>query len=215
MELIERDKELAIVREHLRARKNLVVCGAEGIGKTSLVMEVVRDTSSTLYCADTATLKTACESLLAPLRLTVNESDNVARKRAILRAVTGRKRCFVFDHVGWVSPKLAAFLENVHDAHPMIVVTRSLAWKEIGHLKMILWDFDKLELPPLPKDAMLQLLRATAGKFEPRFEHDLLRLARGNPGRLVALCEQARCGGYVSAQLLDLDRRIRQLDLDR
>jgi len=215
MNLIGRDRELTVVREHLRAGRNLVVCGAEGAGKSALVQEAIRDWPGAVYCADSATLKTACESLLTALKLTVSVADNIARKRAILRATAGKKCVFVFDHVGWVSPKLLSFLENIHDAHPMIIVTRSLAWKEIGHLKLILYDFDTLELPPLSHDAMLELSRARLGVRESSFERDLMRLAHGNPGRLVALCEQARLGDYNSAQLLDLDQRIANLRLGR
>jgi hypothetical protein len=211
MNLIGRETELAVVREHLRAGKNLAIVGPEGAGKTALVTEAIRDWPGALYCADTSTLKRACESLLAQLDLTVAGADNVARKRAILRAVAGTKRWFVFDHVGRVSPKLLSFLQNVHESHPMIVVARSLAWKQTGHLKMILWDFDRLELPALPTAAARQLLRAEAGRLKPRLERDLLRVAAGNPGHLIALCEQARRGRFASAQLLELDRRIEAL----
>jgi ABC-type cobalamin/Fe3+-siderophores transport system ATPase subunit len=89
MDLIGRDKELVIVREHLRQGKNLVVFGPVGVGKTALVAEAIRDRSGVLYCADTATLKTTCEALLAQLGVVASAADNVARKRAILRAVRG------------------------------------------------------------------------------------------------------------------------------
>jgi ABC-type arginine transport system ATPase subunit len=108
MNLIGREKEMAVVREHVCAGRNLVVCGPAGIGKTALVREAAPEV---LYCADTATLKTACESLLAQLGLMVGAADNVARKRAILKATAGKRRCFVFDHVSRVSPRLLSFLE--------------------------------------------------------------------------------------------------------
>jgi MoxR-like ATPase len=37
MNLFGRDAELKLVREHLRAGKNLAVCGPAGVGKTALV----------------------------------------------------------------------------------------------------------------------------------------------------------------------------------
>jgi hypothetical protein len=219
MNLIGRDKELAILRGHARAGKNLVVVGPEGVGKTALVREALDDA---LHCADTSTLKAACESLLAQLSLDVPKCDNVLRKRAILQATAGRKRCFVFDRVGWVSPKLLSFLENVHEAHPMVIVTRSLAWSDIGHLKMILWDFDKLELAPLAPAAIRQVLRAQMQTLQLRvpdaeqFEADVLRIAGHNLHVLGELCQQTARGRYVfgkrlSTQLLDLDRRIASL----
>jgi len=219
-----RDAELKLVREHLRAGKNLVVFGAEGIGKTALVVEAVRDRPDALYCADTTTLKTACESLLAQLGLAVAEADNVQRKRAVLRALRRRRSVVVFDHVGRVSPKLLSLLENLHESHTLIVVTRSLAWKDIGHLKMILYDFYTLELTSLSEPDVGQLVRAQIKQLSltvpnlAEFEHDLWWLSHGNPGCIVALCQQAKHGHYVfgrrlDTHLLDLDRRIRELDL--
>ena len=224
MKLIGRDKELAIVREHLRVGKNLVVFGVKGVGKSALVTEALQNAPNALYCADTATLKTACESLLTQLNLTVAEADNVARKRAILKATARKNCCFIFDHVGWVSPKLSSFLENVQESHPMIVVTRSIAWSDMGHLRMILWDFDQLELASLSHAATLQVLRAQIKRLNlsvpdrERFEADVLRIAGHNLHVLMELCQQAASGKYVfgkylSTQLLDLDRRIKELHL--
>ena len=224
MSLIGRDKELAAVREHLRAGRNLIVFGAEGVGKTALVSEALRDAPDALYCADTSTLKSACESLLLRLNLTVPQADNIVRKRAILNETAGRNCSFVFDHIGWVGPRLLSFLDRVRESHPMIVVTRSVAWSEMGHLKMILWDFDKLELAPLSREATRQALRARMKELRlrapdsQRFEANVLRIAGRNLHILMELCQQAASGQYVfgkhlSTQLLDVDRRIKELRL--
>jgi len=221
--MIRRDAELKLVREHLRARKNLVVFGVEGVGKTALVAEAMRDRPDALYCADATTLKTACESLLAQLGLAVAEADNVRRKRAILKATAGKNCCFVFDHVGRVGPKLASFLDNIHESQPMIVVTRSLAWKDIGHLKMILYDFDTLKLTNLSETDTRQLVRAKIKQLSltapnpAEFEREVWRLSKGNPRLIIELCQQAAkrsyvFGGHLSTQLLDLDRRISKLN---
>jgi hypothetical protein len=224
MNLIDRKTELNVVREHLRVGKSLAVVGPEGVGKSALITEAIRDRSDVLYCGDTSTLKTACESLLAQLHLAVNEADNVARKRAVLKATTGKKLWFVFDHIGWVSPKLLAFLENLSESHPMILVTRSIAWSDMGHLKMILWDFDKLELTPLSHATMLEVLRAQVRQLKLRvpdpqqFEANVLRIAGHNLRVLTDLCQQAADGRYVfgkhlSTQLLNVDRHIKELGL--
>ena len=221
---IGRDKELAIVREHLRAAKNLVVFGAEGVGKTALVREAIEGASNVFYCPDTSTVKTTCQSLLAQLKLSVAEADNIARKRAILKATAGKKCSFVFDHVRWVSPKLLSFLGNIRESHTIIIVTRSIAWSDMGHLKMILWGFDKLEIAPLAHGAMRDVLRTQMKQLNlrvpnsQRFEVDALRIAGHNLHVLMELCQQAASGKYVfgkhlSTQLLNLDRRIKELGL--
>ncbi|MGD0061381.1 MAG: hypothetical protein ABSD58_18390 [Verrucomicrobiia bacterium] len=224
MSLIGRNKELAVVREHLCVGGNLVVFGAIGVGKTALVSEALRDAPNALYCADTSTLKSACESLLSQRNLTVPAADNIVRKHAILKETDGENCSFVFDHVGWVGPKLLSFLETVRESHSMIVVTRSIAWSEIGHLKMILWDFDKLELAPLSHEATRHVLRARMKQLKLRapdpqeFEADVLRIAGRNLHVLMELCQQAATGKYIfgkhlSTQLLNLDRRIKELRL--
>ena len=224
MKLIGLETELSIVREHLRADKNLAVCGPAGVGKTALVQAALAGRTDAVYCGDTATLKTACESLLTVLGMTVAEADNVQRKRAVLRALRRRRSVVVFDHVGRVSPKLLSLLDNLHGSHPLIVVTRSLAWKDIGHLKMILYDFDTLELTNLSEPDLRQLVRAQINQLgltvpnPAEFEHDLWRLSHGNPGFIVALCQQAEQGHYIfgrrlATRLLDLDRCIKSLNL--
>jgi hypothetical protein len=103
-------------------------------------------------------------------------------------------------------------------------VTPSLAWPDIGHLKMILWDFDKLQIGNLDQAATRQLTNAESARLglsipdPPRFAHEVRRLSHGNPGLIVELCAQASKGRYVfghhlSTQLLNLDRRIGKLDL--
>lgn len=221
-EFIGRENELAIVHEHLRGRSNLVVFGGEGVGKTALVLRAIADRTDTIYCTDTGTLKTACESLLAALGTRCDTADNLQRKRAVLNAARGRPLLFVFDHVRWVSPKLLSLLENLHESHPMIVVTPSLLTTDIGHLKMIFYDFDKLELRPLDAAHARQLIHAQMTELQLQapnssaFEDDLLRLSQGSPRRIVELCEQASRGHYVfgrrhSTQLIELDRLIGQL----
>ena len=223
MNLIGRDHELGVVREHLRARNNLTICGGAGVGKTALVTEAIAGVAEVVYCADTSTLKTACESLLGQFGVSVNEADNLARKRAVLNATRRRRQTFVFDHVGWVGPKLLSLLALLRESHPMIVVAHDLSPAATGHLKMILWEFDKLEMKPLDHAAALRLLRAQIerlGVTAPdarQFEHDVLRLAAGNPRHIIELCKQAGKGHYVfgrhvSTQLMELDRRIHQLD---
>jgi len=220
MNLIGRTAALDRVRSCLATGRNLVVAGPEGAGKTALVLEAVRGRPGILYCADTSTLKTACECLLVALGIAGAPADNVARKRMVLRAVRGRKTRFVFDHVGRVTPRLLSLLEAIHESHPLIIVTRSLAWPDIGHLKMILWDFDKLEIANLGAPDARRLVRAESERLglrlpdARRFEREVCRLSHGNPRLILELCRRADAAGPgLSARVLDLDRRIAALGL--
>ncbi|MCX7825044.1 MAG: hypothetical protein N2689_05755 [Verrucomicrobiae bacterium] len=224
MKIIGRETELALVRNHLHMGRNLAIVGGEGVGKTALVKAAIAGLADTLYCDDTSTLKRACEPLLAQLGLSVETADNLERKRALLAATRGRRLTFVFDHVRAVGPKLLSLLELLRESHPMIVVARDLTSGEAGHLKIILWEFDRLELKPLDHAAAAELVRAQIkqlGLMLPdaaQFERDVLRLGAGNPRRIIELCQQASQGRYVfgghtSTQLVDLDRRINELKL--
>ena len=222
MKLIGRDTDLALVSQHVRTGRNLAIWGAEGIGKTELVSTAVERLPGVLYCADTSTLKTACESLLTQLGLSLRRADNIRRKRTILEATSGRQFCFVFDQVGHVTPKLLSLSEAVHDSHPMLLAARSLAWTDTGHLKMILWDFDRLGLTNLRETEARLLVESKSVRLDlhlpdlPQFARELWRLTRGNPRRIVELCEQAASGRYMfgrrmSTKPLELDCRIDKL----
>ena len=217
--LIGRDSELETMRDHVRLGKNLAVVGPEGVGKTAMVTQAIAGLPDVLYCADTGTPKTACECLMTVLGESLAASNNIQRKRVVLAALRKHHCCIVFDHVPRVSPKLLSLLENLRESHPLVVVTRSLAWNDIGHLRMILWDFDTLELGGLRETAARRLVRAESHRLgltvpdAQQFEHDVWRLSRGNPRALIALCEQAKRSRYVfgrrvNMRLLDLDRRI-------
>jgi hypothetical protein len=195
MDLIGRDKELALVSNG----RNLVITGPEGAGKTALVRAALPDA---VYCANSSTLKNACESLgfCAP--------DNVQRKRLLLRSTA---RCFVFDHLQHVTPKLLSLLEVLRESHRLVLVTRSLLWP----LKTMLWGFDQLELRNLPERDARRLIEAEIKRLQlnvpPKFTREVWRLSRGNPRHILELCAQAGKQPYVSADLLDLDRRIGKL----
>jgi hypothetical protein len=222
MNLIGRDNELQIVRSHLCAGKNLVIFGEEGVGKTALATEAIRGMSDVLYCADTSTLKTTCESLLQQLHIAALARDNIQRKRAVLNAVANKKCRFVFDHIARVGPKLLSFLENLCESHPTILITRTLASGKIGHLKMILWNFDKMELRNLSESRVAQLIDALSQKLnlnipDPvRFRREIWQISHGNPHIIIDVCRQAARGHYVfgqhfSTKLMDLDRRINKI----
>jgi len=222
--LIGRERELAAVRKLLVAGKNFAIVGPEGVGKTALVLEATKDMPRVLYCADTSTLKKASESLLMQLGLSIAATDNIQRKRSILKATAGRKRCFVFDHVQYMPPKLFSLLDAIREAHQMVVVTRSLAWSEIGHLKMILWDFDRRQLNKLRQADAFQLIMTETERLglevpsPQQFARTVWRLSGGNPHTILDICARAARGHYIfgthlSTQLLDLDRRIEKLHL--
>lgn len=220
--IIGRESALQTVLDCARRRKHLAVFGAEGVGKTALLENAIRELPEAIFCSDTSTLNSACDALLAPLGLPSSLTNKLQRKRAILQTVRGRRLCFFFDHVCWVAPQLLSFLDILRESHTLIIAARSLASADAGHLREILWDFEKLELRNLEEaDARklirLQIEQRTLELPNPQqFERDVLRLSRGNPRIIVELCEQASKGHYVfgnhlSSSLLDLDRRINQL----
>jgi GTPase SAR1 family protein len=204
MNLVGRKTEIETVCEYARCGKNLAVSGAEGVGKTALLREVVSRIPDAIFCADTSTLKNACDSLLTVLGLPLQHDGNIQRKRAILQAVRGKRRRFVLDNVRWVAPQLLSFLDNLRESHTLVIAARSLASKNAGHLREILWDFERLELRNLEETDARTLIRGQiqAHKLKlpdaPQFESDVLRLSHGNPRVIVELCEQASKGRYSS-----------------
>ena len=222
--LIGRGDERRALDELIQQKKNVLIIGVEGVGKSAIVDDLMAAgvIKNLLYSKRSATLK---ETLVNMVGSAVGGKD--LQKRNILNL---KKTCYqlfdanpeyvVLDQVGWVEPKFYGFLTYMKERHiPLIVVTRRADKTNIGHLWMGVYDFETLEINNLDPPRAGELVEYYVSAFNLKidapaeFKKYVFKFSEGNPKIIQDLCrlardEKYRAKGYVNVRLMDLDRRI-------
>ncbi len=217
---VARRKELAqLERLHAR-RKNILILGPGGVGKTALA-DRLQEKLELLVCPESEHLVAIFDSLEAQLGLTADDLKLLQRKGRLLRVLAERKRTAVFDGVKWITPKLSSFLECVMERMPMWICTRSEHCWDIGHFWTWLVRFEKIELQPFHPAETREFITAAveAGQIPSEVINIvdwLHHRSNGSPLILRELCEELATNSYdlsnpLALRRLDLDRRIHEM----
>jgi AAA domain (dynein-related subfamily) len=222
--LIGREKECRLVGDLMRQRRNVLILGEEGVGKSAIVENVLSACAlnNVLYSKHSATLK---ETLVNLVESAIG--DQHLQKKTILslknicyRLLDRSPEYVVLDHVAWVEPKFYGFLIYLIERKlPFIMVTRRSGKKNIGHLWKGLYDFERLEINNLDQPRACKLMDYYAECFdlnldmEADFRKEIFSISKGNPRVIKELCclardEKYKAKGYIDVKLMDLDRRI-------
>jgi len=226
--LVGREKECAAIAAFISQRKNIIIFGAEGTGKSAIIKSVLKDKNiaSLLYSQDSRTFKSALSGLILSVSgntKSVLESNIAALKNELYGIIKDRNpEYIVFDHVESVEPKNYNFFVYLMDAKiPLIVLSRGLQKKDIGHLGMSLFNFKKVEILNLDRPAADVLMDHFIKEFnikitkEKDFKKQIFHFSKGNPKIIKGLCFLARDVKYqkndtLDVNLMDLDRRINE-----
>lgn len=245
-----RERELAAIRAHLRARHSVFVSGPSGVGKSALLQATYSEWSAeqegfpVFYCAESSTRRGIATHMLVNLflhrgrlesryierRKTVASLSGLRRfvaderladlKRMMHQNLGGDRTCLLLDHLDDPDPKVAALIEVWLETTTLVLVARHA--EAVGRVRWLLSAFERLELLPLPEAALLRLARDMAGKLRAHLReadvHEAIALATGNPAQLQRLLHAAarpeyQKGGVVQWKLVQLDERIRAIDL--
>lgn len=222
--LIGREQECRRLDELMRQRKNILVLGAEGVGKTALVDHVLAACAmkNVLYSRHSTTLKETMVNMIESARggKDLPKKDILSLKKICYQLLDESPEYAVLDHVEWVEPKFYGFLTFLVERKlPFVIVTRQPGKKNIGHLWMGLYDFEKLEIKNLDPAQAGQLIDYYASSFDLKidapadFKKEVFKISEGNPKIISQLChlardEKYRTKGYMDVKLMDLDRRI-------
>lgn len=199
---------------------HVLILGSKGVGKSALIRHTA-GLLPLLICPESGRLSDICSTLEGQLAFDRADQRLAQRKNRLLRVLAERGQTVVFDGIGWTTPKLSSFLENVKQRVPVWIATRSEHPWDIGHFWPLLARFERVELQPFH-------LHETRMLVETSVRHGLApadalqavarlhRLASGNARTLCGLLTRLGAQPYDLSSVrglrwLDLDRRIHQL----
>jgi hypothetical protein len=212
-----REKQLAALRDLYALRKSVAIVGPAGIGKTALLREM-RQSCPLLICEDSLSLRRICDSLEAQLGWAHRKLNVVERKNRLLAYLHRRGEPVAFDHVVSIVPRVAHFIAMLNEHIPIWLACRSTRRDAIGHLWEYIYDFARVEIPPLTFPEAQRLISAAAEARNIQEDagghaRELFALSQGNPRILEELLIELGAREYemdssFGLNLLDLDRRI-------
>jgi hypothetical protein len=209
---------------HLRTiyseRKNVLLVGPAGIGKTKVLFEI-RQTLPLQICEETSSLGRICDSLEQQLGWDPARLSIIERKNRLLYYLEQRREPIAFDHVAETPPRVARFIAHLTQHVPVWIACRSDRRKEVGHIWEHLYNFTRVEVPPLNLVETSTLIgnAVASGRIQAdacQHSVDLYRLSKGLPRVLEALLVELaardyKMDGSFGLHLLELDRQIREL----
>jgi len=228
--LVGRETELRIIDRLMDKKCNFVIFGEEGVGKSAILRRALaeRGSSFQLFSSSSMTLK---ESLVNFILFGQNGKNDISGKnilslkRIFYPLLKRNPEYIIFDQLGRVGPKFCSFFEYLLDKEiPLLIVSRGLRDDSIGHLHMLLFNFEKVEIANLDKENTIALVEQYVNEYklnlrrQDDFAMEIFHFSKGNPRVIKELCSLARDGkyrkdGHVDVNLMNLDRRIQELPL--
>jgi hypothetical protein len=223
--LIGRDPECRLLDDLIRQRKNILMVGPEGVGKSAVVDHVLAGGAikNVLYSKSSASLKETLANMaeFALGSKNLHQKNILSLKKICYQLLESIPDYAILDHMAWVAPKFYGFLTYLKEQKiTFIIATRSSDKKDIGHLWMGLYDFERLEIKNLDQAGTGQLIYYCAQSLDLKlpeathFKNEVFKISKGNPKIIKELCrlareEKYRPEGHIDVKLIDLDRRIK------
>lgn len=119
-------------------------------------------------------------------------APNPRGKNRLLHYLEQRREPIAFDHVAETPPRVARFIAHLTQQIPVWIACRSEQRKEIGHIWEHLYNFTRIEVPPLTlveTSALIGKAVASRRIQADACQHslDLYQISKGVPGALEEL----------------------------
>ena len=210
----------ALYKAILNRRSSLLV-GPPGSGKTRAALSVLSEcgTPSPIYLDHVPVLHQLLMDLSRKLisgghcliraigrdepRAWLSKQTSVHLKGALWSALANEPATIVLDHVNGASFQTYRFLQRAYytPGVALIALTRDPA--RLGALQRLFWDpRETILFKPLDERQALRLFDEAAKYFGlgctnfDELRHNVLKSARGNPGRIVEMCRRATGDAY-------------------
>jgi AAA ATPase-like protein len=217
-----REREIDQLRGLHALRKHVLIVGPAGIGKTALLRQVGRY-CPLLICEETSSLRRICDGLEQQLMWGHHKLNVIECKNRLLVYLERRGEPVAFDHVACTPPRVARFIAHLSEQIPIWIACRSDRPEQIQNVWEYLYKFTRVEISPLTlaeTRALVEQLAAQGTIQADAREHlaEVHRMSGGNPRMLEELLIELAAREYkidncFGLELLDLDRRIHEIDL--
>ena len=223
--LIGRESELKAISDSVNNKRNIIVFGQEGVGKSAIISQALKDRrmENVLLSENSSSLKESLENIIissGDYKGDIRAKNILSLKKVLYVLLDKNPEYLVFDHISRVDPRFYSFLTYLVDRKvPVLIGCRGIEKKDIGHLRLSLFGFEKVEILNLDKEKTFALVNRYIELFEIRvtkadnFKKEIFHFSKGNPKIIKKLCllahdDKYRINDYLDVRLMDLDMRM-------
>ncbi len=230
--VVDRTEEFARLQAQAQKRKDLLVYGPEGVGKTRLLLTFVHHQPFALYVPQVRSPRDFMMALLQDLRrldkrelhlpANVDLLSTSSLKGIVKKALAEFPVMLVLDHLAAPSRIVTGIIREFSDygRRPIWFAARTPHMEDIGALQSMCADRkERLEIRNFPEPVALEFAKREAarrGLWAANLEsalHSLVEWSEGNPGSILQMLKMAdvpkyRTGDQIKSHVLYLDFRM-------
>jgi integrase/recombinase XerD len=227
--LIGRDSELIQVMECINKNINTILLGNIGIGKSHILKQIQIPNKKTLLIDEMGNLKMTFVNML----LYLYDNDKQAIKsmifgdfdkaqiqqklqkdsvqtliEEIIKITAKHEYVLVIDNVDGITTKAMKCIELLKDHFTIITTARTVAINKANFL----WNFERIEIQPLPRAAALELIHRLSYDIDVEdfemYRNHIHDQSAGNPRVIFEMCERYRKEMIVTDDVVRSVRHI-------